>query len=87
MDRPRTVITDFLSVPKIIGMGPIITTPPPFNLLLLPLTPFEKSRIKAIKIIAKPEKTKVNPITQSGCSLINVTTQKFLQVELNKGLN
>ena len=54
-----TVLSDFLSVPKIIGIGPIKMAPPP---LILPfLDPETETRITAMMIISIPMKISVMP--------------------------
>ena len=77
IDRIKSVFTVSLSVPKIIGTGPITTTPPPFTL------PFRfeflaKSHTTAIRVSAKPTKMRVKPMLQSGWSLMYATVQAFL---------
>jgi len=63
IDKSKTVFNDLLSVPKIIGMGPKTTTPPPLTL------PFPEERIDSensaerirsapTTIIAKPNEYK-----------------------------
>lgn len=55
MDSKRSVLTDSLSVPKIIGKGPIITAPPPLIFPLLRI--FVKNRrTTAGKVIRNPAK-------------------------------
>jgi hypothetical protein len=76
MDKTKIIFTDSLSVPKIIGIGPIMTTPPPLTLPFSLLAFFKKSRIIAIITIAKPTKTKVEPMLHSNCSLISVAAQE-----------
>jgi len=84
IDRTRINFTDSLSVPKIIGMGPMMTTPPPRTFPPLPLKPLRKSRTTATKAIARPTKTRVKPMLDRNWSLINVTLKETLQVDLNK---
>ena len=48
-----TVFTDFLSVPKIIGIGPIMITPAPFTLPLSPVLPDLPAEIKMDKIMIR----------------------------------
>jgi replication factor A1 len=73
-------------VPKIIGIGPIMTTPPPFTLapLFPPLAPFRNIRTTAITAITKPTKTKIKPMFHSHCSLMGDAHLKTLQADLNK---
>ena len=55
----KTVLSDFLSVPKIIGTGPIITAPPPLTFPVLALERDSKIRVTTIIII--PTKTIAMP--------------------------
>lgn len=61
MDSKRSVFTVSLSVPKIIGKGPIITAPPPLTFLSLFMA-VKMKRMAAIKVMMKPAKTKIVPI-------------------------
>ncbi|MCW4002849.1 MAG: hypothetical protein NWE95_02925 [Candidatus Bathyarchaeota archaeon] len=48
----KTVLTDFLSVPKIIGTGPIMMTPAPRTFPLAP--PRVEARIRTMTMITIP---------------------------------
>jgi len=48
----KTVLTDFLSVPKIIGTGPIMMTPAPCIVPLAP--PRVEAKIRTMTMIAIP---------------------------------
>jgi len=65
IDKTRIIFTDSLSVPKIIGIGPMMMAPPPRVFPSLLFKPLRKSRTTAIKAIAKPAKTKVRPMLHS----------------------
>jgi len=78
MDKTRIIFTDSLSVPKIIGMGPMMTAPPPRTFPPLLFKPLRKRRTTAIKAIAKPTKTRVKPTLHSNWSLINTAHNKTL---------
>jgi hypothetical protein len=77
IDKTRIIFTDSLSVPKIIGMGPMMMAPPPLTFPPLLLKPLRKSRAKAINAIAKPTKTRVKPTLHSNWSLINPALKKL----------
>lgn len=55
----KTVLTDFLSVPKIIGTGPITITPAAFTFLFP--DPLIDAKIIAATIIVMPTTIKPNP--------------------------
>lgn len=59
IESHKRVLTDSLSVPKIMGKGPIITAPPP--LTVFSLKPAMKSRRKATKTINTPMKMRAIP--------------------------
>jgi hypothetical protein len=66
----KIIFKDSLSVPNIIGIGPIIRMPPP---LVFPFALFaleKMSRITAKKATAKPTRIKANPAVQRDCPLI-----------------
>jgi len=55
----KTVLSDLLSVPKIIGTGPIMTAPPPRNFVALALEAESKTSVMTMRIM--PTKTSVSP--------------------------
>lgn len=61
MERISKALTVCLSVPKIIGTGPIMTMPPAFT-LPFPLEPLRNSRIVAMKTSANPTTMSVSPM-------------------------
>lgn len=69
MANMRRIFTDSLSVPKIIGIGPMKTIPPPFAFPFVLVE--EKARRKIIK------KTIIKPI------MINVKPKKPTDVQSN----
>jgi len=66
MDNRRRTLTNSLSVPKIMGKGPMITAPPPLN---FPFMAVMASRITATKAMAKPAKSRITPMLNSNSSL------------------
>jgi hypothetical protein len=77
IDRTRSIFTDFLSVPKTIGKGPIITTPPPLA-FYLSFTDEKSIKIIATKITMKPVRISRNPnVVKKTMSLIEL--HQFLQ--------
>jgi len=74
IESRRKILRDFLSVPKTIGKGPMITAPPPSN-LPFPLAVVKNMRITAKKAMINPAKTKIAPKLKNSWSLIyNVTS-------------
>jgi len=67
MESKRRIFTDSLSVPKIIGNGPIIMAPPP--LTLPSLKAVKNNRMAAINVTKKPVRIRMTPMFHS-CSLI-----------------
>jgi len=59
-DRTSRVLTVSLSVPKTMGTGPIIITPPPL-VLPRPRTPLKKNRRAAEKVIMNPTMMSAKP--------------------------
>jgi hypothetical protein len=68
----RIILIDCLSVPKIIGTGPIIIAPPPFTFPPPFLVLDMKSKIIATKIMSIPAKIKANPNPKSVDASISV---------------
>ena len=68
MDRIDSAFTVCLSVPKIIGTGPIMTMPPALT-LPFPLEPLRDSRIVAMKTSANPVSNSVSPMLHKSWSL------------------
>jgi hypothetical protein len=61
IERIRTVLSDFLSVPKMMGTGPIITAPPPLTCTLFFL--FENKSIRIATVaMSVPAKSRVMPM-------------------------
>jgi hypothetical protein len=58
-DSSKTVLSDFVSVPKTTGIGPIMMAPSP--LIFHFLTPETESKITAITMITTPTKIRVIP--------------------------
>ncbi len=92
-----TVFTDFLSVPKIMGIGPIMITPPPLTLAsvslsVLPLLPAEdrtaiittmKPTAIKTKATVNSAETSISAQEYSGfCVLINIAKTGFLNGKL-----
>jgi len=60
VDSSRAVLSDFLSVPKIMGIGPIIIAPPPVTFPVLSF--FERTRrMVATIMISVPTSASVVP--------------------------
>jgi len=59
-ERKRTVLRDFLSVPKTMGIGPIIIAPPALTFPVFLLLE-SKMSAAAIMMISIPAKTKAVP--------------------------
>lgn len=66
-ESKRIIFTDSLSVPKIIGNGPIIMAPPPLT-LPLPLKAIKSNRMVAINVTKKPTRIRMMPMFHN-CSL------------------
>jgi len=68
IDRINMILTDSLSVPKIIGIGPIMTAPPPLTFVFPPLAPDNTSQIIAMNATAKPKRIKPTPMLHKNWS-------------------
>jgi hypothetical protein len=68
IERINSAFTVCLSVPKIIGTGPIMMTPPAFT-LPFPPAPFNASSKVAMKTSANPAIISVNPMLHKSWSL------------------
>ena len=73
MESRRSILRDSLSVPKIIGKGPIITAPPPLT-FPFSLVVVKNMRITATKAMRNPAKTKMTPKLNNNWSLIYMVT-------------
>lgn len=72
IDKTKRTLTDFTSVPKTIGKGPIITAPP--HLAFFSPSSEEKSvRTIETKTATKPVKKRINPnVTNDSESIIEI---------------
>jgi len=77
IDNTRMILTDSLSVPKIIGTGPIITAPPPLTLLLPPFAPDKTIKIIAMNATAKPKRISTMPMLDRSWSAKGVSLLHF----------
>ncbi len=77
IDSKRRILTVSLSVPKTIGIGPIITRPPPF---VLPRTRYSLKNIERVvrKMIMKPVKMSANPKVTSVAELNTLPNPRIL---------
>jgi len=69
VDNMRSILIDFLSVPKTMGKGPMITAPPPLTFpspLMIP----KNRRRTATKAVINPAKTKMTPTSNNNWPLI-----------------
>lgn len=78
IERSKTVFNDFLSVPKIIGTGPIITAPPPF-VLAFPADLIDNKRIARVKMPM--------PTRKLGQSLLSIEFQVLSLTDSPKATN
>ncbi len=67
IERISMTLTDCLSVPKTMGMGPIMMAPPPLT-LLPPLLPDRIAPITAMNMRAKPRRIKPKPMLDQDAS-------------------
>jgi len=74
IDKTRIVFMDSLSVPKIMGTGPIMMAPPPLTLPFPLFTPEKTSKSIAMKEMTKPKKIRVTPTFPRNSSAINTFT-------------
>ncbi len=82
IESKRRIFTDSLSVPKIIGNGPIIRAPPPLTLLSF-LKDFKNSMRVAMNVRKKPIRINVTPTFHS-CSFIRSSRYLLISEGLNK---
>ena len=68
IDMISMIWTDFLSVPKTIGIGPIMTAPPPLTFVFQILSLDRTSQIMATNAIAKPKRVKATPMLHKNWS-------------------
>jgi len=83
IDKTKRTLTDFVSVPKTIGKGPIINAPPP--LTFFSLSAEERSmRTIETKTATKPVKKSTNPnVTNESESIIEIHHFLSKRIELS----
>ena len=77
IDNTRMILTDSLSVPKIMGIGPMMTAPPPLTLLLPPFAPDRTIRIIAMNATAKPMRISTMPMLDRSWSAKEISLLHF----------
>jgi hypothetical protein len=76
------ILTDSLSVPTIMGIGPMMTTPPPLTLPLPPFAPDKTSKIIAMKDTREPMRNSAMPMLDRSWSAKEILPLHFRLLKL-----